>query len=599
MPAHLIAEEGPLTGLILNFDDQDQWIIGRDPDQSDFVLEDTTVSRKHAEASRGTEGIFVRNLSKINPTLINEEEISGQVLLKEGDRVRIGQTTFLFSEEEPLLEQEPSTEKKKDEKNYEEIFSGIDEIPEEVEPLKEPSKDIYDTIFEEGEEDPSFSLMNDTPFLLKVISGPNAGAEIGIEKGKSYVIGKDPNSCEIVFQDLSVSRNHARLTVDTKGTLTIEDLDSKNSTRLNGAIIEEKKLVTSQDLIACGTTTFIILDRNAAQETIYSPSFPSYEEEIVEEEPEEIEEVLPVHWKEKIIPTKYLFAIGSFVVVFFIVFISFFSLFKTQQVKIVKKMPAQKIQEALKKYEDLEFSYNPTTQKLFLTGHVLTNVDQQELLYNLKSLPFISSIDNHIVIDEYVWKNINQVLTENANWKGVNVYALKAGNFVISGYLETMEEKDQLDDYLNTHFPFLNRLDNQVFVEQMLTLQIQSDLIQGGFSGIAFQLNNGELTLSGLYDEKKQKPFNELVNKLNQIQGVRSIQNIAVAATESASRIDLSQNYQVNGYAKYDSKNYSVVINGKILTLGDSLDGMDVTSILKHTILLEKDGLKYKIDYNP
>lgn len=259
----------------------------------------------------------------------------------------------------------------------------------------------------------------------------------------------------------------------------------------------------------------------------------------------------------------------------------------------------QELQEALKNYEDLEFSYNPTTGKLFLTGHVLTGTDQQELLYNLKSLSFISSIDNHTVIDEYVWKNINQVLTENANWKGINVYALKAGSFVISGYLETMEQKDNLDDYLNTHFPFLNRLDNRVFVEQILTLQVQSDLMQNGFSGIGFQLNNGELLLSGLYDEKKQKEFNELLNKLNQTEGIRSVQNLAIAATESASRIDLSQNYQVTGYAKYDSQSYSVVINGKILTLGDSLDGMDVTSILKHRILLEKDGLKYKIDYNP
>ena len=36
MPAHFIAEEGPFAGLILNFDEGEEWIIGRDPDEAGF-----------------------------------------------------------------------------------------------------------------------------------------------------------------------------------------------------------------------------------------------------------------------------------------------------------------------------------------------------------------------------------------------------------------------------------------------------------------------------------------------------------------------------------------------------------------------------------
>jgi len=43
MPMHLITEEGPQKGKILLFEDNDQWIIGRDLDEADIILDDPTV----------------------------------------------------------------------------------------------------------------------------------------------------------------------------------------------------------------------------------------------------------------------------------------------------------------------------------------------------------------------------------------------------------------------------------------------------------------------------------------------------------------------------------------------------------------------------
>ena len=71
MPAHFIAEEGPLAGLILNLDEGEEWIVGRDPDEADFVVEDSKVSRKHARITKRHEGFFIENLSRGNPLLIN------------------------------------------------------------------------------------------------------------------------------------------------------------------------------------------------------------------------------------------------------------------------------------------------------------------------------------------------------------------------------------------------------------------------------------------------------------------------------------------------------------------------------------------------
>src|SRR5437899_2693597 len=100
MPAHLIAEEGPLRGLLLNLEVGDEWTLGRDPERATFVIEDETISRRAARLSRSPEGIHLENLSRANPTLVNDEEVAGSVLLKEGDRVQIGHTIFLFSEGE-------------------------------------------------------------------------------------------------------------------------------------------------------------------------------------------------------------------------------------------------------------------------------------------------------------------------------------------------------------------------------------------------------------------------------------------------------------------------------------------------------------------
>jgi hypothetical protein len=41
-----------------------------------------------------------------------------------------------------------------------------------------------------------------------------------------------------------------------------------------------------------------------------------------------------------------------------------------------------------------------------------------------------------------------------------------------------------------------------------------------------------------------------------------------------------------------------IVINGKILSIGDAIDGMTITGIMPNMVLLEKDGLKFRINYN-
>lgn len=632
MPAHLIAEEGPHRGLILNLEDGAEWTIGRDPDTCDLVVEDSTVSRKHARLNKTPEGVYLKNLSRVNPTLVNDEEKADAVLLKEGDRIQVGNTVFLYSEEEmPDIGISPKKpEKKKANKGgYDDIFGDIESTEEEpplpetpkapIKPSSEPAIEpeelrippappkpemtAYDTIFEDtgGEEDLPFNLISEAPLMLKVIAGPNAGAEIGIEKGRVYTIGKDPNSCDIVFQDLSVSRNHARLGVNADGIIDIEDLGSKNGTAVNGSVITERKAITPQDLVALGTTVFMIVDREAPQETIYSPMVPSYEPpKVAEPTPtaEEIEEKKEErNWKTEPIPMKYLVMGGSAAAIFLIMFLTFFSLFKPNGVEVAQKEPVSEIKDALAKFTDVQFSYNPGSGKLFIVGHVLTTVDYEEMKYRLSQIDFITSVQDNVVIDEGVWKMMNDVISDNIAWRGVSIHSPVAGKFVATGYIPTVDQGTQLYEYLTVNFPYLDRLENNVVIEQNLNTQLQAMIAAQNLGAVTFQLSNGNVVLSGMYNQDMESDYKKLLKELNTVKGVVSVKNFAVAAHPNKAGIDLSQQYQITGTSTFDGRGYSVVMNGKIYTLGDQVDGMKITSIEPSTILLEKDGLKYKIDY--
>lgn len=576
MSAFLIGEEGPLAGLLVRFEEGEEWVLGRDPDVAGQVLEDPMVSRRHVICRLTPEGYVLENLSAVNPATQNGKVITEPTLLREGDIIQIGSTFFRFSEQEPTAV--PS------------LAPSFEELP-----------------FEEGDLSHLEATTPEERWMIKVISGPNTGAEFSLGKDKTYILGKDPTVSDIILQDLSVSRQHARLSTDDQGYVFIEDLGSRNGVLINGELITDKKELASQDLVALGTTSFLIIDRLETRETIYSPppmaAMPAPAPVSAEEEKKEEEELAaikkaPRDWKEMTIPRKHLVFAGGFAIIFVIILASILSLFTSNPVHVPEKNPTDVIGEALREYPSVQFSFNPSTGKLFLVGHVLTSVDHQELIYTIDNLPIVTSVEDNVVVDELVWKNMNDLISTNPAWKGVSIHSPVPGRFVMRGYIETLDQGVALSDYMNRQFPYLDRLDNQVAIESNLSTQIQGMLIEKGYSGVNFQLSDGELVLSGNANEKATIEFQHLVDTFKSLPGIRSVKNFVVFTTPESSRIDLSQKYNVSGASKKDGVSYSVVINGKILSKGDLLDGMVITMIEPNMVLLEKDGSKFKINYN-
>jgi type III secretion system YscD/HrpQ family protein len=161
-----------------------------------------------------------------------------------------------------------------------------------------------------------------------------------------------------------------------------------------------------------------------------------------------------------------------------------------------------------------------------------------------------------------------------------------------------MDQAQALADYININFPYLDRLENQVVIETNLVAQIQGMLIENGFSGVTFQLANGELVIAGRVDEKRTDSFRETINLFKNLKGVRVVKNFVVYTTADSSRIDLTSQYKITGYSQKDEESYFVVINGRILGQGETIDGMTITAVQPNIVLLEKDGLKFKINYN-
>lgn len=642
MVAKLVVEEGDLKGLSLSLEEGDTWTIGRDPDECQFVIEDPLVSRKHLIARRSPEGIVVENLSETHPVLINDEEINEQPhLLQNGDTLKIGNEILRFYEDssahvlhdhmDDLAEFDDIDHPPEEESN---IGNSEETLPKEVEaqthkstPPSSPAPEhpTQDTIF--GEENGGeslaeidFGVIETGRWLLKVIGGPNSGAEFYMQAGSSYVIGTDPQSCDIVFHDTSVSRQHARITITPEESLLIEDLKSRNGVLINGNLIEGRQELPQSTIVTLGTTSFVVYDREGEMQTIISPLLPSIVK-VLQQEPAKAEpSPEPVSVKpesipetaeepaltpaEALLPPKPPRQFGPYIVLtaiiglFVLAGIGTSTLFHEKPVVMQTQENANElIQQALNSFPSIRWTFNKSNGSLLLLGHVTTGAEKHRLMYKLGDLKFIKNIDDSgIIIDEGVLSEVNSLIANNPEWKGIRVYSPEAGQFILSGELKSRRQAEQLSSYLSLNFPYLDLLKKQIVVEEDVISQTQSWLRGAQLPDTSVTMNNGEVILGGTYPADKTKDLNDILDKLRQIPGVRMVYNQAQLQTAETGVIDISAHYPVTGKSRLGNK-FTVVINGRILSEGDELDGMTITKITTNHVYLEKEKSKYRIDY--
>lgn len=83
--------------------------IGRHP-ENDLVLQDTSISSRHAELRREPDGFWIRDMGSTNKTQVNGEDID-EILLADRDKIAFGDLKAVYYEGRPdEIEDEPEVE---------------------------------------------------------------------------------------------------------------------------------------------------------------------------------------------------------------------------------------------------------------------------------------------------------------------------------------------------------------------------------------------------------------------------------------------------------------------------------------------------------
>ena len=93
MQPRLAAISGKLKGAIFSFSDAEV-VIGRET-AANVCIADASVSRRHSRIEKNGEHFVITDLESLNGTFINDVPVKSRTL-EHGDRVRIGESQFLF-----------------------------------------------------------------------------------------------------------------------------------------------------------------------------------------------------------------------------------------------------------------------------------------------------------------------------------------------------------------------------------------------------------------------------------------------------------------------------------------------------------------------
>ncbi len=76
------------------FDLLDELTVGRAPGCGVSIPDDTFVSQLHARVFRDDGDLWVEDLGSTNGTLLNDKPVSAPVVMRKGDRLKIGKTVL-------------------------------------------------------------------------------------------------------------------------------------------------------------------------------------------------------------------------------------------------------------------------------------------------------------------------------------------------------------------------------------------------------------------------------------------------------------------------------------------------------------------------
>ena len=251
-------EEFPLVG---------QMFIGRD-ESCDITLEDAEISRRHAVISVTEEGVVIADNDSTNGLLVGGRS-SRRATLAHGQVVQLGETRLCFLErgrsDEPTIAMSRS----------ESLASFVVDqgVGEDTAfrggyaPLPgDESAEVRSAASQTAPDRADLALLQkliahhgitaaETLAVLMPLGRERGGLRsLHLADAPAWTLGRSAD-CDLVFDDPSISLEHARLAQGDGGWI-LEDLNSTNGTRCRGVITRRSELA-SGDVIQLGNLVLL------------------------------------------------------------------------------------------------------------------------------------------------------------------------------------------------------------------------------------------------------------------------------------------------------------------------------------------------------
>jgi pSer/pThr/pTyr-binding forkhead associated (FHA) protein len=276
--------------------------IGREED-NDIWLDGDTISRYHAELVWDKGQVYITDCNSLNGVLLNRQRIRSTTLVKKGDLLEIGAHHFVLKyaerpvsvneEDDPLLPHlrrayEMRAETREGGEDVAEVPSTPSVPPpaetmlptkpllseaegEEAQqallpgrtsarralPSTLPGNFVYEATGESEQWKETAELDYLTPSLPPRLPGGLCVICSGEMTGRSFLldrpvltVGRGSES-DITIYDVSISRRHAQFLRQADGDY-IQDLASRNGTRVNGELLQAPRLLAKGDSIMLG-----------------------------------------------------------------------------------------------------------------------------------------------------------------------------------------------------------------------------------------------------------------------------------------------------------------------------------------------------------
>ena len=206
--------------------------IGRDP-SSNLCVNDSQVSRFHAQLADNGREVVLRDLNSTNGTMVNGRRVTEAVIWP-GDVINVGNSQLLLVEARQAAG-----------------HAAGGAYSQHRPPAVRPSRRARH---------PNRLEAAPNTYSIQVTAGRPHGASASFSGG-SVTIGRDPSS-DLCVDDVEASRFHARLT-DNGREVVLSDLNSTNGTMVNGRRVTEA-VIRPGDVINIGNSQILFAEARQA-----------------------------------------------------------------------------------------------------------------------------------------------------------------------------------------------------------------------------------------------------------------------------------------------------------------------------------------------